>query len=415
MNTDERRFLSGPYLCNLRNLRFSRFLSSCFYSGSWARFWFLTSRDSRIVYPSMLKTPFYGKHEAAGARMVPFAGYDMPVQFKGIIPEHNRVRKTVGVFDVSHMGRIEIRGRDALSFINRMTTNNASILEINQAQYSVFCYPDAGIVDDLVVYRLEDHYLLVVNGANNDKVTKWLEEHLAGNVEMKNVTEDIAQLAIQGPEAEPVMQRISSIDPSGIGFYWAATADVVGVESLISRTGYTGEDGFEVYFPKEYADKVWDVVFEAGKEFEIEPIGLGARDTLRMEMKYCLYGNDIDETTNPLEAGLGFVTRLDKPEGFIGSDVLRKVKEEKPGRRLVCLEMQDRAIPRPSYRIYAGETQVGHVTSGTMSPSLRKGIALGYVKRKHGKAGTELAIDIRGQRSPARVVKPPFYKHGSRK
>jgi len=364
----------------------------------------------------MLKqTPFHDRHVAAGGRMVDFAGYDLPVQFHGIIPEHIRVRTTVGVFDVSHMGRIEVRGRDGLAFVNRMTTNDARKLAPNQAQYSVLCYPDGGIVDDLVVYRLPDHYLLVVNGANNAKDTAWLKEHLKADVRMENVTDGVAQLAVQGPKSEPTLQKVSSIDLSAIGFYWAAEAEVAGVRMLVSRTGYTGEDGFELYFPAGQSARVWDAVFEAGREFEIEPIGLGARDTLRMEMKMALYGNDIDQTTNPIEAGLGWVVALGKPEGFVGSDVLRRVEADKPKRRLVCLEMKDRSIARPHYRILGSGGEVGHVTSGTMSPSLGKGIALGYVAREFARAGTEVNVDVRGKAAPAVVVKPPFYKHGSRK
>ncbi len=347
--------------------------------------------------------------------MVDFAGYELPVQFKGIIPEHQRVRTTVGVFDVSHMGRIEVRGNDALSWLNRITTNDVAKLDVNQAQYSVLCYDDGGIVDDLVVYRLADYWLLVVNGANNEKDTAWLKEHLTGDVQLRNVTTEVAQLAIQGPKAEPTMQKICSTDLARIGFYWADRTTIAGVNGLISRTGYTGEDGFEAYFPVEHAGKVWDAIFAAGKEFEIEPIGLGARDTLRLEMKMALYGNDIDKTTNPIEAGLGWVVALDKPRGFIGCEVLKKINEEKPTRRLVCLEMEDRSIPRPRYPVLAQETQVGFVTSGTMSPSLNKGIALGYVQRQYAKVGTLLTIDVRGKAAPARVVKPPFYKHGSRK
>jgi aminomethyltransferase len=347
--------------------------------------------------------------------MVDFAGYDLPVQFRGIIPEHQRVRTTVGVFDVSHMGRIEVRGKDAQAWIGRMTTNDPAKLAVNQAQYSVLCYPDAGIVDDLVVYRLPNHWLLVVNGANNEKDTAWLKEHLSGDVQMDNVTDRMAQLAVQGPKAEATMQKVCSANLAGIGFYWADRSRIAGVDGLVSRTGYTGEDGFEAYFPAEHGGKVWDAIFAAGKEFEIEPIGLGARDTLRLEMKMALYGNDIDKTTNPIEAGLGWVVALDKPEGFIGSDVLKRVEEEKPVRRLVCLEMQDKSIPRPHYRILADNVEIGHVTSGTMSPSLGKGIALGYVQRKFAKAETMVAIDVRGKAAPAQVVKPPFYKHGSRK
>jgi aminomethyltransferase len=352
---------------------------------------------------------------AAGGKLVEFAGYELPVQFRGIIPEHARVRSTVGVFDVSHMGRIHVRGPRALEFVNRVTTNDASRLQPNQAQYSVFCYEDGGIVDDLVVYRLQDYYLLVVNGANNEKDTKWLRDHLTGDVEMTNVTDRVAQLAIQGPKAEAAMQKICSISLSSIGFYWAQWGEVAGVKTLISRTGYTGEDGFEFYFAAAEAGRVWDAVFTAGREHDIEPIGLGARDTLRLEMKMALYGNDIDQTTNPLEAGLGWVVAMDKPAGFIGSETLKKVEAEKPTRRLVCLELKDRAIARPHYAIAYNGTEVGHVTSGTMSPSLGIGIALGYVRRDLAKAGTEVAIDIRGRSAPATIVRPPFYKHGTRR
>jgi aminomethyltransferase len=360
-------------------------------------------------------TPFYPRHLAAGGKMVEFAGYQLPIQFRGIIPEHHRVRTTVGVFDVSHMGRIKVWGSDALQFINRMTTNDVTNLAVNQAQYSVMCYPDGGIVDDLVIYRLLDHYLLVVNGANNEKDTAWLKEHLTGDVRLENVTTEVAQLAIQGPKSEACLQKISSINLSPIGFYWAAEGNVAGVNVLISRTGYTGEDGFELYIPAAQALKVWDELMAAGKEFEIEPIGLGARDTLRLEMKYCLYGNDIDQTTNPLEAGLGFVVKLDKPGGFIGVDVLQQVAKEKPRRRLVCLETENRAIPRPKLTVYSNGDPVGFVTSGTLSPSLNKGIALAYVQREFASVGNKLTIELRGTRHQVVVVAPPFYKHGSRK
>lgn len=364
----------------------------------------------------MLKyTPFHEKHLAAGGRMVDFAGYSLPVQFRGIIPEHQRVRTTVGVFDVSHMGRIEVRGPGSLAYINRMTTNDASQLAVNQAQYSVLCYEDGGIVDDLVVYRRADHYLLVVNGANNAKDTEWLQSHLPSNVKLDNVTAGVAQLAIQGPKAEAVLQKLTPTPLAAIGFYWAVDCRLAEFDAFLSRTGYTGEDGFEAYFDARHAAAVWDAIFAAGRDFDIEPIGLGARDTLRLEMKMALYGNDIDRTTNPIEAGLSWVVKLAKPGGFIGADALKKVEEAGPERRLVCLEMQDHSIPRPHYLVYDGDTEVGAVTSGTLSPSLRKGIALAYVQRSRVKAGTELAVDIRGTRAPARIVKPPFYKHGTRK
>lgn len=360
-------------------------------------------------------TPFYSRHLARNGKIIDFAGYQLPLQFRGIIPEHHRVRSTVGVFDVSHMGRIKLFGNDALKFVNMMTTNDVSTLTINQAQYSVMCYPDGGIVDDLVVYRLRDSFLLVVNAANNEKDTAWLNEHIFGDVRLKNVTAEVAQLAVQGPKAEACLQKITSVSLAQIGFYWATEGKVSGVDVLISRTGYTGEDGFELYVPVEEALRVWDAIFAAGVEFEIEPIGLGARDTLRLEMKYCLYGNDIDKTTNPLEAGLGFVVKLNKPGGFIGCDILQQVAKEKPHRRLVCLEMEDRAIPRPKLTVFANGKPVGYVTSGTLSPSLNKGIALGYIQREYAGIGTKLTVEIHGSHHPAVVVAPPFYKQGSRK
>ncbi|HDQ99275.1 MAG TPA: glycine cleavage system aminomethyltransferase GcvT [candidate division WOR-3 bacterium] len=361
------------------------------------------------------KTPFYDKHVAAGGKMVEFAGYELPVQFRGIIPEHRRVRSTVGVFDVSHMGRLEVSDGEAEPWLNHLTTNDVTALATNQAQYSVLCYPDGGIIDDLVVYRLADRFLLVVNGANSTRDFAWLRQHASPGVKLENVTEETAQLAVQGPKAEAVLARLSSVDLSAIAFYWSLEGEIAGVPALISRTGYTGEDGFELYFARENAAEVWDALFEAGRAEEIEPIGLGARDTLRMEMKYALYGNDIDQTTNPLEAGLGFVVKLDKPEGFVGDNALRRVNEERPRRRLVCLEMDGAGIPRPHHEIYAGAEKVGAVTSGTMSPSLNKGIALAYVARRHAKADSALEMDIRGRRLPATVVRPPFYKQGSRK
>lgn len=347
--------------------------------------------------------------------MVPFAGYELPLQFRGIVAEHRHVRKDVGVFDVSHMGRLVISGDDALAFVSRMTTNDPSDLAVNQAQYSVMCYENGGIVDDLVVYRRERDFLLVVNGANNEKDTRWLQEHKSGDVSIENVTEQIAQLAVQGPRAEQALQKLSPVPLSSLGFYWAMQCQLAGVDVLISRTGYTGEDGFELYFSAAAADRLWDAIFDAGQEFAIAPIGLGARDTLRLEMKMALYGNDIDETTNPLEAGLSWVVKLHKPGGFIGADALRRLDAEGIRRRLVCLTMQDNSIPRPRYPVMANDRQVGYVTSGTMSPSLNQGIALAYVAREFAKAGTALTVDIRNRSAPALVVKPPFYRQGSRK
>lgn len=364
----------------------------------------------------MLKrTPFFNKHLANKGKLVAFAGYEMPIQFQSILAEHQRVRTTVGVFDVSHMGRVEIRGKDRLAFVNRMTTNDVNVLDLFQAQYSVFCNPNGGIVDDLVVYNFPEYILLVVNGANNEKDTKWLLANKFGDVIIENKTAEIAQLAVQGPKSETVLQKITDMNLAKIPFYWAAKAKVAGVEMIISRTGYTGEDGFELYFDAQYASKIWDAIFEAGKEFAIAPIGLGARDTLRLEMKYCLYGNDIDETTSPLEAGLGFVTKLDKPDGFIGSEALKAIKTKGLTRKLIGFEMLGKEIPRSHYEIFQNGQKIGFVTSGTLSPSLHKGIGLGYVKTEFSCTGQELKINIRNVLAPAMVVKTPFYKQGTRK
>ena len=362
-----------------------------------------------------IKTPFYAKHLEFNGRMVEFANHWLPVQFKGIIPEHIRVRTTVGVFDVSHMGRVEVRGQDAMKFVDYITSNDVFGLAPNQVQYSTFCVEDGGIVDDLLVYRLPDYVYLVINGACREADLKWIMQNKRGDVEIIDKTFEVAQLAIQGPKAENVMQKICDIDLSKIGFYWASQAKVADIDMVISRTGYTGEDGFEIYFENKYADKIWDAIFNAGKEFEIEPIGLGARDTLRLEMKYCLYGNDITLKTNPLEAGLGFVVKLDKPDRFIGQDVLMKVKAEGLKRKLSGFEMTDNAIPRHDYDIMVNGNKIGKVTSGTIGPSVKKGIGMGYVPVEHSAVGTEIEIDIRSKPSKAKIVKTPFYKFGTRK
>ncbi len=362
-----------------------------------------------------IQTPFYAKHLENKGRMVEFANHFLPLQFKGIIPEHLRVRTTVGVFDVSHMGRVELHGKDAMSFANHITTNDVFSLAPFQVQYSVFCVPDGGIVDDLLVYRLPDYVLLVINGACREEDLKWIIQNKKGNVEIIDKTFDFSQLAIQGPKAENVLQKISNIDLSKIGFYWTAQAKIAGVDMLISRTGYTGEDGFELYIENKYADKIWNAVFTAGKEFDIKPIGLGARDTLRLEMKYCLYGNDITRKTNPLEAGLGFVVKLDKSNNFIGQDALKKVKAEGLKRKLIGFEMTDNSIPRHDYDIICNGNKVGKVTSGTIGPSVHKGIGTGYVPTEFSATGTEIDIDIRNKRAKAKIVKTPFYKFGTRK
>jgi aminomethyltransferase len=355
-----------------------------------------------------LKTQFYSKHIANNGRMVEFANHLLPVQFKGIIPEHQRVRTTVGVFDVSHMGRVEICGKDAMRFTDYITTNDVLSLAENQVQYSTFCVEDGGVVDDLLVYRMQDYILLVINGARHEEDLKWIMQNKRGDVQIIDRTSEIAQLAIQGPKTENVLQKISDIDLSKIGFYWAAQTKIADVDMLISRTGYTGEDGFELYIENKYADKIWDAVFSAGKEFEIEPIGLGARDTLRLEMKYCLYGNDITLKTNPLEAGLGFVVKLDKRNNFIGQDALKKVKVEGLKRKLIGFEMLDNSIPRHDYDIICNGNKAGKVTSGTIGPSVHKGIGMGYVPIEFSATGTEIDIEIRNKPAKAKIVKTPF-------
>lgn len=360
-------------------------------------------------------TPFYQKHIECGGKMVEFAGFSMPIHYRnGVIEECKRVRSAVGVFDVSHMGEIEIRGEGREDFLNWMTVNDLSKLDTYQAQYTAMCYPDGGIVDDLVVYKLPQSYFMVVNAANTEKDYDWLLENKKGEVKIDNLSQDMAQLAVQGPEAEQVMQEVVDLELSLVGYYWSAQGKVSGAKAIISRTGYTGEDGFEVYFDSQFASEVWDAIFEAGREFDIEPVGLGARDTLRLEMRYCLYGNDMDKTTTPLEAGLNWIVKLEKSE-FIGRDALIRQKEEGVKRRLVAFEPQGRAIPRHDYPILKEGRKIGGVTSGGYSPVLEKPIGLGYVKIPHDKIGTEVEIEARGTMVKAVIVKPPFYKKGTHK
>lgn len=357
-------------------------------------------------------TPFYDIHIEAGAKMVDFAGYRMPVRYKSINAEHLRVRKTVGAFDLSHMGEFMVSGEKALDYLQKMTVNDVGALEPFQVQYSAMCYPHGGMVDDLLVYRLPRRYMLVVNAANIDKDFAWMEENLIDNVTLHNISDDIGLLAIQGPDAQKVMARLTDDNLDELGFYHSAEGEVAGHKITCSRTGYTGEDGFELYLEPGICKDLWHAAMEAGRDFDIEPVGLGARDSLRLEMKYALYGNDIDETTNPIEATLGWICKTDKGD-FIGRDAIVKMKKEKPGRKLVCFELSDRGIPRHGYDIIGDGKVVGKVTSGIHSPSLEKGIGLGYVTSGLSKIGTEIEINIRGKRVGAVVVKPPFYKNGT--
>ena len=353
------------------------------------------------------KTPFYDKHFALGAKLVPFAGYLMPVQYTGIMEEHRAVRNAVGVFDVTHMGEFIVRGSQAEAFLNKITVNDVSSLEIGQVQYSAMCYADGGIVDDLLVYRLDDHYIMVVNASNIQKDFEWAQKNLMDGVDLTNISDDMALLAVQGPKCFDLLRKLTDEPLHNISYYHFTEGEIDGKNMIISRTGYTGEKGFELYHDPSYSTELWDALFEAGYEYGIQAIGLGARDTLRLEMKYCLYGNDIDQATNPLEAGLGWITKLNKGT-FIGKDALVKIREAGLKRRLVAFEMEDKGIPRHGYPIVVNDKEVGTVTSGTQSPSLNVGIGLGYLAREYTKIGTEIVIDIRGRKLKATVVKPPF-------
>jgi len=360
---------------------------------------------------TMKHIPLRHIHEALGAKMVDFAGFYMPVQYEGVNLEHETVRKGVGVFDVSHMGEFLLTGENALALIQKVCSNDASVIEIGKAQYSCLPNENGGIIDDLIIYRMkENQYLLVVNASNIDKDWEWIFKHNDMGVEMRNLSDDYSLLAIQGPKAVEAMQNLTSVNLSEIPYYSFKVGDFAGIENvIISATGYTGSGGFEIYCENEEVEQIWNKVFEAGKNFGIKPIGLAARDTLRLEMGFCLYGNDIDDTTSPLEAGLGWITKFTKD--FVNSENLKKQKEEGVKRKLVGFELVERGIPRHDYEIAdANGNIIGKVTSGTMAPSLGKGIGLGYVTTENSKADTEIFIKIRNNNVKAKVVKTPFYK-----
>lgn len=367
---------------------------------------------SETATDSIKRTALYDVHAALGAKIVPFAGYDMPVSYKGIVAEHTAVRERVGVFDVSHMGEITARGAGALDFVQKITVNDASVLTDGQAQYSAMCRPDGGIIDDLLVYRrAANDYLLVVNASTLAKDFAWMQENLFGDVTLENRSDDYSLIAVQGPRALETVQKLTDTKLDEIEYYHFRAGTIAGEQAIISRTGYTGEVGFELYISsdKPTSEKVWNSIMDAGAEFGVEPAGLGCRDTLRLEMGYCLYGNDIDESTNTIEAGLGWITKPDKGE-FNGRDVVVRVKEEKPKRKLVGFEMNERAIPRQHHRIVADGRDIGEVTSGTSSPTLGRGIGMGYVETAFAKAGTTIGIVIRDKEVPATIVKMPFVK-----
>jgi aminomethyltransferase len=357
------------------------------------------------------RTPLYQAHVKAGARMVPFGGWEMPVQYTGIIEEHRTVRAAVGLFDVSHMGEFEVEGPGAFAALQRLTTNDVAALQVGQIQYSLFCYPSGTIVDDLTVYRMGDaRYLLTVNAGNIDKDWAWVTEQTRDlkDARWRNASEGTGLIAVQGPKAEALVGRLADRDVARVGYYRFERGAVAEVPALISRSGYTGEDGFELYAPADQTEKLWTALLAAGRADGAAPIGLGARDTLRLEMKYALYGNDIDETTNALEAGLGWVVKPAKGD-FIGREALEKVRAEGVRRKLVGLEMTERAVARHGYPALKDGRAVGTVTSGSYGPSVDRYIAMAYVETALAGADTELTVEIRGQAKPARVVKTPFY------
>ena len=359
----------------------------------------------------MKNTALTEKHISLGAKMVPFAGYNMPVQYEGINAEHATVRNAVGVFDVSHMGEFILKGENALDLIQRVTSNDASKLYDGKIQYSCLPNETGGIVDDLLVYRIDEKtYMLVVNASNIEKDWNWIQKFNDKDVEMHNISDQTSLLAVQGPKAADALQSLTDMDLASMEYYTFKKGKFAGVDNvLVSATGYTGAGGFEVYFENEHAEKIWDAIFNAGAEFGIKPIGLGARDTLRLEMGFCLYGNDIDDTTSPMEAGLGWVTKFTKE--FTNSAALLAQKEAGVSRKLVGFEMVDRGIPRHDYVVVdADGNQIGKVTSGTQSPSLQKAIGIAYVSKEFAKEGTEIFIDIRNNKVKAKIVKFPFLK-----
>lgn len=353
--------------------------------------------------------PLNDLHTKLGGKMVPFAGFNMPVRYSSDIEEHMAVRNGVGVFDVSHMGEFTLKGPQALDLIQRVTSNDASKLVNGQAQYSCLPNETGGIVDDLIVYKIkDDDYLLVVNAGNIEKDWNWISKFNTNGVDMKNISDDMCLFAVQGPKATAVLQKLTNVDLSTIKYYHFTIGDFAGTpDAIISNTGYTGAGGFEVYVKNQYAEKVWAAIFDAGKDSDIKPIGLGARDTLRLEMGFCLYGNDIDDNTSPLEAGLGWITKFTKE--FTNSANLKKQKEAGVTKKLVGFKMIDKGIPRHDYTIKdAAGNAIGKVTSGTMSPVLGAGVGLGYVSPPNSSAGTEIFIDVRGKALKAQVNKLPL-------
>jgi glycine cleavage system T protein (aminomethyltransferase) len=369
----------------------------------------MTAHDTAAT--SLKRTPLYEQHLALGARLVEFGGWEMPVQYSSILEEHRAVRTRAGLFDVSHMGEFKVEGKDALAFLQNLVPNDVGRLAIHQALYSQLCLPDGGTIDDLIIYYLaENHYMMVVNAANIDKDFAWVEKQARNfDVQATNQSDATALLALQGPESLAILQPLTGEDLSAIGYYHCTPGMVDGINCIISRTGYTGEDGFELYCAPVDVVKLWNDLLAAGKQHGLLPAGLGARDTLRLEAGYCLYGHELDEQTNPLEANLGWTVKLNKGD-FIGHDALLKVKEEGLKRKLIGIEMIERGVSRGGYAIYENDQQIGALTSGAPSPTLNKNIGMGYVEAAHAVAGKTVQIDIRGKRTAAQIVALPFYK-----
>ncbi len=358
---------------------------------------------------ALQRTPLYPIHRALGAKMVDFGGWEMPVEYSGIISEHMAVRTGVGVFDVSHMGEIEIRGPQALDLVEWVTPNAASQLHDNQAQYSALLYPTGGFVDDVLMHRISaQHYFLCVNASNQKKDYEWIRTQNRFDAEVEYASEKYAQIAIQGPMALATLQKVTPTDLAGIRYYWFTRGEILGTPAIIARTGYTGEDGFEIYVPPDFAGRAWSAVLEAGREFGIRPCGLGARNTLRLEAKMALYGHEIDASTTPYEAGLSWVVKLDKGD-FIGRDALVRQKAKGPARRLAGFEMRCRSIAREGYLAMIDGAPAGFVTSGSPAPFLKKNIGLCYLPADRVAVGQRLEIDIRSQPAPAEIVPTPFY------
>ncbi|MFS0590944.1 glycine cleavage system aminomethyltransferase GcvT [Cytobacillus horneckiae] len=362
---------------------------------------------------SQLKsTPLHDVYKEYGGKTIDFGGWDLPVQFSSIKEEHEAVRTKAGLFDVSHMGEIEVKGPESLQYLQKMMTNDVSKLKDLGAQYTAMCYENGGTVDDLLIYKIKDeNYLLVVNAANIEKDYEWLEQHLEGDVQIKNLSNEMSQLALQGPLAEKVLQKLTDADLSEIGFFkFRQELMLNGKSALVSRTGYTGEDGFEIYCNNEDAVALWNGILAAGKEDGVLPCGLGARDTLRFEANLALYGQELSAHISPLEAGIGFAVKLNKEADFIGKAALKSQKETGLTRKLVGIEMSDRGIPRHGYPVFAGEEKIGEVTTGTQSPTLKKNIGLALVNAEFSALDTEVEVEIRGKRVKAKVAATPFYK-----